>query len=380
MSQFIEVLEWVDNTGNEMVHRIPDEGTGEIKFGAQLVVHENQAAVFFRDGRALDVLGPGRHTLTTQNLPLLTKALSLPFGFKSPFRVAVYYVAMKTFTNQTWGTRDPVAFRDQELGMVRLRGHGNFTLRVVQPLLFVNTIAGTQGIYTTEEISDFLRAVIVSRINDLLGESLETLFDLPMVYEELGAAAKARIRDEFLRYGIELRDLIIRAITPPDDVQRIIDERGSMRAVGEKDYLRFKAAQFMGDAAQGEGEGGPASAAESGMGLGLGAGFGMMVPAFLRGALERKELEDADGKLPCPQCEASLPPEARFCFRCGTPVVRGQVCSDCGKDLPAEAKFCHHCGLEVKKLETRCPHCDRKVPAGARFCLNCGEKIGEEGT
>ncbi len=119
VSEFIEVLEWDDPTGEEMVHRTPAEGTGEIKFGAQLVIHENQTAVFFRDGRALDVLGPGRHTLTTQNLPLLTKALSLPFNFKSPFRVAVYFVAMKTFTKLTWGTRDPVAFRDSELGMVR---------------------------------------------------------------------------------------------------------------------------------------------------------------------------------------------------------------------------------------------------------------------
>jgi len=373
VSEFIEVLEWVDDTGKQMVYRLPPEGTGDIKFGAQLVVHENQAAVFFRDGRALDVLGPGRHTLTTQNLPLLTKALSLPFNFKSPFRVAVYYVSMKTFTNLAWGTRDPVAFRDKELGMVRLRGHGVYTIRVVQPMLFVNVLAGTQGIYTTEEISDFLRAVIISRINDLLGENLDSLLELPEVYEELGAAAKARVRDEFLKYGIELRDLIIRAITPPDDVQRIIDERGSMTAVGERDYLRFKAAQFMGEAGKGEGEG--PSAAESGMGLGLGAGFGMMVPAFLRSAMEGKGAPAPSGGGACPQCQADLPGDARFCFRCGTPVVRGQVCASCNQDLPADARFCHRCGQEVKKNRQVCSHCGNKVPVGAHFCLHCGENI-----
>jgi membrane protease subunit (stomatin/prohibitin family) len=374
VSEFIEVLEWVDHTGTEMVHRIPPEGTGEIKFGAQLVVNENQAAVFFRDGRALDVLGPGRHTLTTQNLPLLTKALSLPFGFKSPFRVAVYYASMKTFTNLTWGTRDPVAFRDKELGMIRLRAHGNYTIRVVQPMLFVNVLVGTQGVYTTDEISDYLRAVIISRINDLLGENLDTILDLAQVYEELGAAAKARIREEFLKYGIELRDLIIRSITPPDNVQKIIDERGSMTAVGEKDYLRFKAAQFMGDAG-GAGEGEGSSTAESGMGLGLGAGLGMMVPSFLRSTLEGKGSSGPAEGDTCPQCQAALPGDARFCFRCGTPVVRGQVCGSCGKDLPADARFCHHCGQEMKKNKPVCTKCGKKVPEGARFCLHCGEQI-----
>ena len=135
MSQFMEVIEWLDDTGREIVHRFPAEGSGEIKLGAQLIVRVSQAAVFFRDGRGLDVIGPGRHTLATLNLPILTKVLSLPWGFSSPFRAEVYFVNLKVFTHLRWGTRDPVAFRDRDLGLVRLRAFGVYTMRVTQPLL-----------------------------------------------------------------------------------------------------------------------------------------------------------------------------------------------------------------------------------------------------
>src|SRR4030042_2633771 len=160
---------------------------------AQLIVRESQAAVFFRDGKGYDVLGPGRHTLSTLNLPILTKILSFPFGFKSPFRIEILFVNLKVFTHLRWGTQEPVAFKDRELGVVRLRGFGNYTIRIVQPLLFINTLIGTQGVYSTEEISNYLRDVIVSRLNDLLGETLKSIFQLPRGYDEMGVALKARV-------------------------------------------------------------------------------------------------------------------------------------------------------------------------------------------
>ncbi|HEX6850418.1 MAG TPA: SPFH domain-containing protein, partial [Candidatus Polarisedimenticolaceae bacterium] len=157
----IEVLEWKDDSGREMVWRHP--AGGELKLGAQLVVSENQWAVFFRDGKALDTFGPGRHTLTTANVPLLTRLIGLPFGGTSPFRADAYYVARKTFTDLKWGTREPVLFRDAELAMVRLRAHGMFSTRVKDPQVFLNTVVGSQGRFATDAIEGFLREIVVSR-------------------------------------------------------------------------------------------------------------------------------------------------------------------------------------------------------------------------
>jgi membrane protease subunit (stomatin/prohibitin family) len=284
----LEILEHHDPTGEEIVYRFPPSGSADIKLGAQLVVHEAQEAVLYRDGKALDVFGPGRHALSTQNIPLLGKIIGAPFGGDSPFRVSVVFVNKRTFLDQKWGTREPVVFRDSELGMVRLRAFGNYAYRIDDSQLFVNTVVGSQGLFATVRLQDFYRDVIVARLNDLMGETLKTIFDLASYYDEIGAAAKARLAEDFAKYGVDLTDFYINSITPPDEVQEKIDERAAMGAVGDMStYMQFKAAQAIQDAAQG-GEGGEGGGnAGAGMGLGLGAGFGAMMPGMIAQAMQQ---------------------------------------------------------------------------------------------
>jgi len=392
MAKILDVIEYFFEDDTEMIHRIPETGSAETKLGSQLIIRENQTAVFFRDGKGLDVFGAGRHTLTTMNLPLLTKLIAMPFNSTSPFRCEVLFVNMKIFTEMKWGTRNPVAFRDSEFGLVRLRAYGNYTLRITQPLLFINTLVATKGMMTTEGISGYLRDVIVSRLNDLLGEHMKSILDLPQNYDELAVVAKVRIKDDFNKFGIELIDFFINEITPPDEVQKVIDERTGMGVIGDmNEFLKFEAARALGKigdgggipgaeggAAVAGGEGGVASSAAAGMGVGVGAGLGMMVPGMLFRTLAEGPSTVADvqsqGYANCPKCHSQVPVNARFCNNCGSQLVVVNKCAHCGKNLSPEDKFCPICGKPVGQEHT-CPKCKAKLPEGAKFCTECGEKV-----
>ena len=369
---FLEIIEWFDETGRELVHRIPEKGSGEIKFGAQLILRESQAGVLFYKGKACDAFAPGRHTLTTANIPVLTKILALPWGMSSPLRAEVYVANMKVFPNLKWGTRDPVAFKDSELGLIRLRAHGVFNIQVVQPVLFINSLVGTMGKYTTEEIEEYLKRVIVSRFNDHLGENLDSLFNLPGRYDELSEGLQRRLQDDYTRFGLALKHLYITSITPPPEVQKAIDDKSRLGVIQDLDRLvKMKAAMAMEKAAESQG----------GAGQGLGMGMGFMMPAMFAEAFRPQRGAGgsaAPQDINCPDCKNPIPKEAKFCPHCGHQQVVFDQCVNCGKNLPPNARFCPKCGHQAdeKPLPKVCPNCKAENLPDSVFCNQCGEKLG----
>lgn len=278
----LEVIDFFDPTNRSLVQRVPAEGSAAIQLGAQLIVQENQEAVFFRDGKAMDAFGPGRHTLVTANVPILTRLLTIPWE-KSPFQAQVYFVGKQTFLDQKWGTRQPIVLRDKDFGMVRLRGFGKYSLRVIDAPLLINALVGTQGKYTTEEVSNYLKDLIVSRLTDLLGTLNISLLDLPAKFDELASATRVKVGEEFGKYGLELVDFFVNSITPPEEVQKAIDARSSMGAIGDlQSFTVYQAANSMAKMAE-QGGGGMGGNA---MGMGMGAGFGMLMPGMIHQAMQ----------------------------------------------------------------------------------------------
>jgi membrane protease subunit (stomatin/prohibitin family) len=267
-AELIDIIEWTDDSTNTMVWRFP-RYQNEIKYGAKLTVRESQVAVFVNEGQIADVYKPGLHTLITQNMPILTTLKGWKYGFDSPFKAEVYFVNTKNFTDQKWGTKNPIMLRDVEFGPVRLRAFGTYAIKVVDAGKFIKEIAGTQAHFTTEEVTEQLRNMIITRFTDSVGESKIPVLDLAANYDELSKFITGKISPEFSDYGLEVTKFLVENISLPPEVEAMLDKRTSMGILGNlNQYAQFQAANAMEQAAKTEG-------GNAAQGMGLGMGFAM---------------------------------------------------------------------------------------------------------
>jgi membrane protease subunit (stomatin/prohibitin family) len=353
-AQFIEVIEWLDDSGNTLVYRFPVRDQ-EIKNGAQLIVRESQSAVFVYEGQIADQFPPGRYTIDGGNTPILSKLGAWKYGFNSPFKSEVYFVSTKQFQDLKWGTPNPVMMRDPDFGMVRLRAFGIYSIRVADPQAFLKEITGTNARFVTEDVEGQLKRTLVSSFSDALGEAKIAALDLASNYDELGTFMRGKMNDDFKSWGLELTKFVIENISLPQEVEAAMDKRTSMGVIGDVGrYTQFQAADAMRDAAQNPSGG-------AGTGAGLGAGFA--VGNAMAGAMTDAIRQSKEGSSPGTAGAAGA----------GAAAAGGVACPSCGNQNNPGAKFCTECGTKVGAAT--CPNCKADVPANAKFCNECGTKI-----
>ncbi len=294
MARIIDVVEYRNEMADEIVHRFPEEGIADLRMGSQVIVREFQRAVFFRDGRALDVFGPGRHTIATANIPLLVDWVGKAFSDRTPFTAEVYFVSMRDFADRKWGTPQPIIVRNpgMGLGVALLQGFGSYSYQVSDPQQFVNQIVGGQGVYRTGEIENRLRTMLLSKLQDLLGETTAkaSVVELIGLTEELGSGVRAKAQDDFAALGLTLKSFYIGNLKP---YEKSAEELRSMGMLDMQTYTQLQAADALRDAAQNQSGGAGLTA-----GIGAGMGLGNVIGQSLQGMTGKQETNPAPSNQP----------------------------------------------------------------------------------
>jgi membrane protease subunit (stomatin/prohibitin family) len=367
----LDVVEYLDPIGDVLAARVPEHGSGEFRLGSQCIVRDGQVALFCVDGRAMDMLEPGRHTLNSNNIPLLVDLLSIPFGGRSPFRADVYFVNMHQMTDLRWGTSQPIPVRDQQFGVVRLRAFGTYIIQVDNPSHFVPTIVGTRGRYTRTDIEDQLRSIIVTRMADKLAELMAqqklSIVDLASEYNEISSAVGEGLWDDFSSLGLRLVRFYVNTISVPEEVEKMIDKSSGVQVFGGmQGYTQFKAAEALGDAAKAGGD----NIAGAGVGLGAGLQLGQILGGALGQQGQQGQQPQQGQQAPTGQ-QAPAGPQAP-----APPTIQMATCKQCSEPLPPGAKFCPNCGTAAPQGPAHCTQCGTELPGGAKFCPNCGNATG----
>ena len=358
---------------------------------SQLIVHESQEAIFFKDGQALDVFGPGRYTLHTQNIPLVRRLVNLPFNGESPFHCEVYFINKAVSMDVMWGTPSPMPIQDAIYKIILpISSNGQFAVRVVEGKKLLVNLVGTVSTFDQKTLKEYFRGILLTNIKDYITKQFVqkqiSFLEIQSYLKEISAGIQSELSDEFTKYGIELVNFTVNDITPPENdpsymqLKKALAKKAEMSVMGY-DYQQERTFNILDKAASNEG--GAAGIMNAGMGLGMGLNLGGVVGGSM--ARAATNVVDVDvqspsvkNKIKCPKCGEEIPENARFCLSCGQKIEIQKEnqddmmkCPKCGESVP-KGKFCLECGY---KFITKCSKCGSDLVPGAKFCLECGTKV-----
>jgi len=330
--QFIDVIEYIDESDKVIVCK-HDRTNNEIKQGAKVIVRESQTGVFLKGGQLADVLYAGTYSLNTDNLPVLSTLRAFAFGFNSPIKADLYFVSLKQFVNNKWGTQNPIMLRDKEFNLVRVRAFGTFAFRITNVVNFMKEIFGTQRKVMTYDIVQYLTSFATEAVAISIAECNIPVIDLAIRYRDLGDAIKEKVNERSNLIGIEFTEVVIENISLPEEVEKLIDEQSGI-GMASKDmqtFMQYQSARAMRDAAQ-----------QTGGLAGLGAGFalGNNMASVVKEASEVV-------KVKCPACGVLNDEKSKFCNDCGQKISGKNICPSCKVEAVAGAKFCNECGCKL---------------------------------
>lgn len=357
-----------------LVHKYPSE---EFVLGSQLIVNQGQEALFFKGGEALDLFGAGTHTLHTGNLPLLKKLVNLPFGGKTPFSAEIYYINKTSRLDMNWGTQNPFQLEDPKYGLIlSIRSHGKYGLRIIDSRMFVSELVGAipngstvNYAFVASYFSGLLTSCIKTVISSFMIRQKISFLEVTAYLKDLSKECEAEIAKEFERFGVEIVNFFIEAISPPKDEFQKLRTYKEELALGNDFYRQRRTFDILDSMADNPGSGGLANA---GIGLGMGLGIAPVTQELFSGMGGNMNVNTANDGAVCPHCNAKNPAGQKFCGECGKPVVVGNICPACGKVNASGQKFCGDCGTRLSK---KCPSCGTDNDLSQKFCGNCGTKL-----
>ncbi|MFX0137567.1 MAG: SPFH domain-containing protein [Candidatus Hodarchaeota archaeon] len=367
-----------------LVYKFPSEN---LVLGTQLIVNKSQEAVFFKDGNALDIFGPGRHTLSTANIPLLQKLVNIPFGGKTPFTAEIYFVNKVAKLDMKWGTTDPFQVTEPRYQIiVRIRGFGRFGIKISDSRNFVTQIVGAlhgDQVSDYQMVSSYFKGLVTAKIKDTLADLIvnkkTSVLDITASIDSISNTCQEKVKSEFDRFGIEVLNFFIESINVPEEdltkLRKILEGKAEFEILGDERYTRMRSFDVLEKAASSEGTGGTMGPA---MGLGMGIGAGAAAGGVLGDVAKQMKVtpseKSVEQRLKCSKCGTENKSEAKFCNKCGEKLDTQTInCPKCKTTNPAGSKFCINCGVSVEKV--KCQKCNFENLPGSKFCSNCSNKL-----